>query len=78
MPCALMVNGRQKFWLSHLKVFYDQLYKGILINLRTTMASGFIEIINHLDIETMEDSAEQEYLITVLNHYLGDTDETIR
>lgn len=53
-----MVNGRQKFWFSHLKAFYDQLYKGILINLRTTMASGFFEIINHLDIETMEDPKE--------------------
>ena len=77
MPCALMVNGRQQFWLSHLKVFYEQLYRGILINLWTTMASGFLEVINHLDIETMEKPAEQEYLITILNHFLKDSDEKI-
>lgn len=23
LPCALMVNGGQKFWFSHLKSFYD-------------------------------------------------------
>ena len=41
------------------------------------MASGFLEVINHLDIETMEQPAEQEYLITILNHFLKDSDEKI-
>jgi len=41
------------------------------------MASGFLEVINHLDIETIEKLAEQEYLITILNHFLKDSDEKI-
>ncbi len=41
------------------------------------MSSGFIEIINHLDIDKMENQEEQEYFVTVLNHFLKDTDEKI-
>lgn len=54
MPCAILVNGGQKFWLDHLKSIYDLLYQDILINVRTAMSSGFIEVINHLDIDKME------------------------
>jgi|TARA_B110001469_G_C9372479_1_gene193949 hypothetical protein len=41
------------------------------------MSSGFIEIINHLDIDKMEKEEDQQYLVTVLNHYLKDADEKI-
>ena len=77
MPCAILVNGGQKFWLEHLKAIYDLLYKDILINVRTAMSSGFIEVINHLDIDKMEKEEDQEYFVTVLNHFLKDTDEKI-
>jgi len=77
MPCAILVNGGQKFWLDHLKSIYVLLYKDILINVRTAMSSGFIEVINHLDIDKMEKEEEQEYFVTVLNHFLKDSDEKI-
>jgi len=77
MPCAILVNGGQKFWLNHLKSIYDLLYQDILINVRTAMSSGFIEVINHLDIDKMEKEEDQQYFVTVLNHYLKDTDEKI-
>jgi|TARA_B110001450_G_C17639280_1_gene488645 hypothetical protein len=41
------------------------------------MSSGFIEVINHLDIDKMEKEEDQEYFVTVLNHYLKDADEKI-
>ena len=41
------------------------------------MSSGFIEVINHLDIDKMEKVEDQQYFVTVLNHYLKDTDEKI-
>jgi hypothetical protein len=77
MPCAILVNGGQKFWLDYLKSIYDLLYKDILINVRTAMSSGFIEVINHLDIDKMEKEEDQEYFVTVLNHFLKDSDEKI-
>jgi len=77
MPCAILVNGGQNFWLNHLKSIYDLLYQDILINVRTAMSSGFIEVINHLYIDKMEKEEDQQYFVTVLNHYLKDTDEKI-
>lgn len=59
MPCAILVNGKQKIWFSHLKKIYDMLYKDILINVRTTMSAGFKEIIDLLDIQLMESAEEQ-------------------
>ena len=41
MPCAILVNGGNSFWLSHLKNIYELLYKDILINVRTAMSAGF-------------------------------------
>lgn len=59
MPCAIMVNGKQSFWFSHLKAIYEMLYKDILINVRTSMSSGFKEVIELLDIDKMENPEEQ-------------------
>ena len=39
------------------------------------MSAGFKEVIDLLDIETMEDNEERQYFVTVLNHYLNDTEE---
>jgi hypothetical protein len=58
MPCALLVNGKQKIWFSHLKMIYEMLYKDKDKNVRTTMSAGFKEIINLLDIELMESAEE--------------------
>ena len=77
MPCAILVNGGQKFWFDHLKNIYELIYKDILINVRTTMSAGFKEIIELLDIDKMEDLEERKFFVTVLNHYLKDTDEKI-
>ena len=41
------------------------------------MSSGFIEVINHLEIDKMEKEEEQEFFVTVLNHFLKDPDEKI-
>ena len=77
MPCAILVNGGSKFWFDHLKNIYELLYKDILINVRTAMSAGFKEIIELLDIDKMEDLEERKFFVTVLNHYLKDTDEKI-
>lgn len=78
MPCAVLVNkDTPSFWVDHLKPIYELLYKDILINVRTALASGFKEIINILPIDKMETDEEKEYFITVLNHFLKDNDETI-
>ena len=53
------------------------LYKDILINVRTAMSAGFVEVIQLLDIEKMEDLEERKFFVTVLNHYFKDTDEKI-
>lgn len=75
MPCAIMVNGGQKFWKSHLKNVYDQLYKDVVVNTSTSMAAGFKEIIELLDIDKMESKEEREFFITVFNRYYKDSDE---
>lgn len=75
MPCAIMVNGGQKFWFSHLKSVYEVLYKDILINTRTTMSAGFKEVIELLDIDKMEKAEDRQFFVTVLNHYLKDSEE---
>ena len=75
MPCAIMVNGGQKFWFSHLKNIYELLYKNILINTRTTMSAGFKEVIELLEIEKMDKPEDRQFFVTVLNHYLKDTDD---
>lgn len=77
LPCAIMVNGGNEFWFQHLKNIYELLYKDILINVRTAMSSGFKEIIELLDITSMKDLEEKKFFVTVLNHYLKDTDEKI-
>lgn len=59
LPCALMVNGKATFWFDHIKNIYDMLYKDVLINLRTTLASSFKEVIQILDISQMQDKDER-------------------
>ena len=78
LPCAILCNGRSKFWFSHLKGIYDILYKDILINVRTAMSAGFKEIIELLDIDKMEKAEDRDYFVTVLDHYLQDTEEISR
>ena len=75
MPCALLVNGGQKFWTDHMKSIYEMLYKDMLVNVRTAMSSGFKEIIELLDIDKMEKEEERKFFVDVLNHYLIDTEE---
>ena len=59
LPCALMVNRKANFWFSHMKNIYQMLYKDVLINLRTTLASSFKEVIQILDINSMEEKEER-------------------
>ena len=75
LPCALLVNEKSKFWFSHMKNIYDLLYKDVLINLRTTIAASFKDIIDLLEIEKMEKEEERQYFVTVLNHFLKDSEE---
>ena len=79
MPCAILVCGKDnaQFWNDNLKTIYDMLHKDILLNVRTAMAAGFKEIIKLLDIQKMENETEKQYFITILNHYLKDTEEAI-
>ena len=72
IPCALLVNGKSVFWFSHLKGVYELLYKDILINLRTTIAASFKEIIEILEIDKMEKQEDRQFFVTVLNHFLAD------
>lgn len=39
------------------------------------MSAGFKEVIDLLDIETMQDNEERQYFVTVLNHFLKDTED---
>ena len=75
LPCALLVNGGQKFWFSHLKDIYTMLNKDSLINVRTAMSAGFKEIIDLLNVQTMEKEEERKFFIDVMNQYLNDSDE---
>ena len=59
MPCALLVNGKSKYWFASLKNIYEILYKDILINLRTSISSSFKEIIEILEINKMEKVEER-------------------
>lgn len=78
MPCALLVSGSDlKFWNDNLKPIYDMLYKDILVNVRTAMAAGFKEVVKLMNFGEMEKEADKQYLITVLNQYLKDSDEVI-
>ena len=77
MPAAILVNKGNTYWKDQLKGIYDLLYKDVLVNVRTAMAAGFKEIISLLDIDKMELNDSKEYFITILNHYLKDTDEKI-
>jgi hypothetical protein len=75
LPCALLVNGKSKFWFAHAKAIYELLYKDILLNLRTTISASFKEVIEILEIEKMEDVEERRFFVDVLNHFLKDTEE---
>ena len=59
LPCTLLVNGKSLFWFSHLKNIYDLLYKDVLINLRTTIAASFKDIIDLLEIDKMENKDDR-------------------
>ena len=74
MPCALMVNGKQRFWFDHIKPFYEMLYQDILLNIRTTVSSSFKELITILEIEKMQPE-QRSFFVDVLNHFLKDTEE---
>lgn len=74
LPCALLVNGKNKFWLGHLKQFYILLYKDILLNLRTTVSASFKEVIELIDFTDLEES-ERQFFVDVLNHFLEDTED---
>ena len=63
--------------MDHMKNIYELLYKDILLNVRTTMAAGFKEVINLVEIEKMENPEDQQYFITIINHYLKDTEEIV-
>ena len=75
MPCALLVNGKSKYWFDSLKNVYEILYKDILINLRTSISASFKEIIEILEINKMEKVEERQFFVTVLNHFLKDSDD---
>lgn len=75
LPCALLVNGKSVFWFNHLKNIYELLYKDILINLRTTIAASFKEVIELLDIDKMDKQEDRQFFVDVLNHFLKDSDE---
>ena len=75
LPCALLVNGKSKFWFAHAKSIYELLYKDILLNLRTTISASFKEVIEILEIDKMEDVEERRFFVDVLNHFLKDTEE---
>ena len=77
LPCALLVNGGQRYWMDHMKNIYELLYKDILLNVRTTMAAGFKEVINLVEIEKMENPEDQQYFIAIINHYLKDSEEVV-
>jgi len=77
MPCALLVSGNTPFWNDNLKTIYDMLHKDILINVRTSMAAGFKEIIKLVNIEKMDKESDKQYFINILNQYLKDSDESI-
>lgn len=59
LPCALLVNGKSIFWFSHIKNIYEMLYKDVLINLRTTIAASFKDVIELLEIDKMEKKEER-------------------
>lgn len=75
MPCAILVNGGQKFWNTHLKNIYELLIKDVLINTSTSMAAGFKEIIEILDIDKMETQEERQFFVVVFNRYYKDSEE---
>lgn len=75
LPCALLVNGKSIFWFSHIKNIYEMLYKDVLINLRTTIAASFKDVIEILEIDKMEKKEERQFFVTVLNHFLKDSEE---
>jgi hypothetical protein len=75
MPCTLLVNQGQKFWMSHLKSIYETLYKDQLITVRTALSAGFKEIIELLDIDKMEHDTERQFFVDVLNHFLKDNED---
>ena len=75
IPCALLVNGKSKYWFSSLKNVYEILYKDILINLRTSISASFKEIIEILEINKMEKVEDRQFFVTVLNHFLKDSDD---
>ena len=60
-----------------MKPIYELLYKDVLLNVRTALAAGFKEIIKLIPIDKMEKDEDKEYFITVLNHFLKDSDESI-
>lgn len=78
LPCALLVTGSDlEFWNSTLKNIYDMLHKDILLNVRTTMAAGFKEVIRLIDFSRLDNEQERGYFIKVLNQYLKDSDKLI-
>jgi hypothetical protein len=53
LPCALLVNGRNKFWFDHIKTIYEMLRKETAMNLRVSLACSFKELISILEIDKM-------------------------
>lgn len=77
MPCAILVTKGTTMWNDHLKTIYDLLYKDVLINVRTALASGFKEVIKLVEIDKMEKEEDKLYFLEVLNHYLKDSEDGI-
>ena len=75
MPCAILVNGGQKFWNAHLKNIYEILFKDVVLNTSTSMAAGFKEIIELLDIDKMETQDERQFFVQVFNRYYKDSED---
>ena len=51
MPCLLLVNGGKKYWTSHMKDIYKNLFKEILLGVRKSLAAGLIEIAKLIDLK---------------------------
>mmetsp|Transcript_39605 Transcript_39605/g.60606 ORF Transcript_39605/g.60606 Transcript_39605/m.60606 type:complete len:112 (-) Transcript_39605:1384-1719(-) len=75
MPCALLVNGGQTFWIDHMKAVYQLLYKDSQVNVRTALSAGFKEIVDLLDLQKMDKLDERQFFVEVVNHYLNDSEE---
>lgn len=67
LPCALLVNGGQKYWLAHLKPIYKILLKDTPTEAKTALSAGFKELINLVSIEKLESKEERQFILEIMN-----------